>query len=897
MDSSGWAKPGGGADVSPTQHRAPTRLAIGLLASGLVLAVGTVLTTAVPRSLTPDAAAATSNLGPKIVNRHLTRGGQPFLPRGFNMIGLLAPAWCKQGQGPAAWAHFGQAELDAAEAWNANTLRFQVSQRGLADPGVAIADRDAYLAKVVQGVQLARSNGFLVIVSLQDQRNGCGPSHPLPSSMSAAAWQVLAPALMNDSGVMFELFNEPNIDTNAEGWAQWRDGGVGPTTNLGDTPVGHQALVDQVRGLGAKNVLIVDGLDTAERLAGLTPLTDPLGQLMYGVHPYYYQLGVSWWDQMYGTASATYPVIATEWSFTAESCGTKKDTLANTLLAYLRDHGIGVLGHAFDVPGTVITTDWLWTPTDCAGTQGGSGLVTKNFFAGLADPDISVGQVPTPTAMATAPDRVTLQWQVPSGPVAQYDVLRDGAVVATTTDLNYDDANLTADTSYRYQIRAANEIGETGPASDEVSVHTPATADVDAPTAPSLLPVTDLAIDHVGLSWQASTDDVGVVGYDVRRDGVSIGTTDGATRSYVDDTVIAGGSYTYTVAALDAAGNVSDSSADLDVTVPAPDTSPPTAPTGLVANWSPSSGASLAWNADSIDDTGVTGYVVERDGSAIASSTGVTYSDTAPLTPGTHTYAVRATDAAGNVSGPSLSAAVVVPAPPDTSPPTVPTKVSAVVVSPTTSRITWTGSTDNTAVTGYRVTRDGVTVGTVANTVFTDPAMPAGVAHVYRVVALDAAGNASAVSAGASVTAPAAAPNGLTGQYYDTASFSSLKLTRVDPTVNFSWGTSAPAAGMGADTFSVRWAGNVLPLSAETYTFYLQSDEGARLWVNGRLLVDDWTLHTSRERQGTIALTPTRAYSIRVDLRENTKAASVRLSWSTPTVAKSVIPTSQLLSK
>jgi hypothetical protein len=95
----------------------------------------------------------------------------------------------------------------------------------------------------------------------------------------------------------------------------------------------------------------------------------------------------------------------------------------------------------------------------------------------------------------------------------------------------------------------------------------------------------------------------------------------------------------------------------------------------------------------------------------------------------------------------------------------------------------------------------------------------------------------------------------------------------------------------------VRWTGNVIPLSAETYTFYLQSDEGARLWINGQLLVDDWTLHSLREKKATIALAPTQAYSVKVEFRDNTKSAAVRLAWSTPTIAKADVPTAQLLSK
>src|ERR1700742_2062814 len=103
---------------------APLVMALVLLA---MIAPGSLVPSPLPRL------AAAATVGLQIDDGHLTRDGSPFLPRGFNMVGLLAPAWCTSGQGPAAAAHFGQAELDAAKGWNANTLRFQVSQRGLAD--------------------------------------------------------------------------------------------------------------------------------------------------------------------------------------------------------------------------------------------------------------------------------------------------------------------------------------------------------------------------------------------------------------------------------------------------------------------------------------------------------------------------------------------------------------------------------------------------------------------------------------------------------------------------------------------------------------------------------------------------------------------------------------------
>ncbi len=136
---------------------------------------------------------------------------------------------------------------------------------------------------------------------------------------------------------------------------------------------------------------------------------------------------------------------------------------------------------------------------------------------------------------------------------------------------------------------------------------------------------------------------------------------------------------------------------------------------------------------------------------------------------------------------------------------------------------------------------------------------------------------------------------GLTGRYYDNQDFTRLKRTRTDPTINFNWGSGAPDASMGADSFSVRWQGFVVPRYTETYTFYTTNDDGARLWVNGQQLVNDWTSHAARENQGQITLTAGQKYSLKLEYFEQSSGAVARLAWSSPSQAKEVIPVSRLL--
>ncbi len=146
------------------------------------------------------------------------------------------------------------------------------------------------------------------------------------------------------------------------------------------------------------------------------------------------------------------------------------------------------------------------------------------------------------------------------------------------------------------------------------------------------------------------------------------------------------------------------------------------------------------------------------------------------LAPGTYTYSVAAVDGAGNISGPSTSATVTVPPPPltDTTAPTVPANLVTTLVG-TTISLSWDISTDNTAVTGYTVTRNGTVRGTTTDTTFIDSGLAAGT-YSYTVAAFDAAGNTSGQSNIASATVaapgpltfitPARLPDAIVGQAY-----------------------------------------------------------------------------------------------------------------------------------
>ena len=201
-------------------------------------------------------AGADAASGIAVQGNQLYVNGQLFIPHGFNVTALLNSSWCDQASKAAG--NYGPAELAAAMGtWNANTLRFQVSQPVLAGP-----DGAAYAQQIQGAVEMARSAGFIVDISMQDQSQACGPAEPLPSPETESAWATLITdtSLSSDPGIMFELFNEPQnsaVTTPAtsphqETWADWLSGGwlIEPTAAQAwqaYTPVGFQELVDYMR--------------------------------------------------------------------------------------------------------------------------------------------------------------------------------------------------------------------------------------------------------------------------------------------------------------------------------------------------------------------------------------------------------------------------------------------------------------------------------------------------------------------------------------------------------------------------------------------------------------------------------------------------------------------------
>ncbi|MBI9067497.1 MAG: M4 family metallopeptidase [Salinivirgaceae bacterium] len=175
--------------------------------------------------------------------------------------------------------------------------------------------------------------------------------------------------------------------------------------------------------------------------------------------------------------------------------------------------------------------------------------------------------------------------------------------------------------------------------------------DYEAPTAPTSLAASNITQTTVDLSWTASSDNVGVTGYDVYQGSTVLGTVTGTSANITGLT--ANTSYTFYIKAKDAAGNISSASNTLNVTTsPDVDTEAPTAPANLAASNVAQTSLSLTWSA-STDNVGVASYDVYKGGSVIANVSGTSKSVTGLTANTAYSFYVKAKDAAGNVSSAS----------------------------------------------------------------------------------------------------------------------------------------------------------------------------------------------------------------------------------------------------
>ena len=279
--------------------------------------------------------------------------------------------------------------------------------------------------------------------------------------------------------------------------------------------------------------------------------------------------------------------------------------------------------------------------------------------------------------VAVTSSSVTIGWGAASDNfgVIGYEILSDGSLAGFTATTQYAVSGLACGTMHTLGVQALDAAGNRSPAASVLMATSPC-PDSAAPSTPGQLVVTSSNETSVTLSWTASSDNVGVVGYQVYRDAAAVGST--ATGGYTVSGLARGKSYLIEVDAYDAAGNRSGKSGRVVTTKacalpPAPgpgDTAAPSVPTGLTVSSTTSSSISLGWTA-STDNVAVTAYGLYRDGVSAGSSTLTNGTFSGLVCGRSYQLAIDARDASGNRSAQAGIVASTSPCP-DTQPPSVP---------------------------------------------------------------------------------------------------------------------------------------------------------------------------------------------------------------------------------
>jgi chitodextrinase len=343
--------------------------------------------------------------------------------------------------------------------------------------------------------------------------------------------------------------------------------------------------------------------------------------------------------------------------------------------------------------------------------------------------------------------------------------------------------------------------------------------DSEAPSVPTGLTANASSATQVDLSWQASSDNIGVEGYTIYRDGAVLATVAGSTLSYTDSTVSPSTAYAYSLAAFDVAGNYSVQSSPANVTTPA---MPASLTFGVGADTYVNSnypnnnyGSATVWRVDGSPDIhaylqftlqGLAGFPVQHaylmvyansnsniginvlgvadnswdentvtystapalgnlltSSSTFKSGTWVTIDVSSYITgEGTYSFGITTPGSStlsfsSKESGANAAILEVDLAIDDTQAPSVPTGLTASASSATQVDLSWQASTDNVGVAGYTIYRDNAVLDTVSGSMlnYTDSTVTGSMTYTYNVDAFDAAGNYSAQSSPVSVTTPA----------------------------------------------------------------------------------------------------------------------------------------------
>jgi hypothetical protein len=322
-------------------------------------------------------------VGTQIVN---SRGERVWL-RGVNAASL---EWTSDGEG-----HILETVRTAIRDWKVNHVRLPLAQDRWF--GKAPEQKDegaAYRALVADVVELCSGQGCYIILDLHWSDAGAWGQqvgqHKMPDQNSLTFWSAVAGAFKNQPAVIFDLYNEPH-DVS---WDVWLDGGqvsekdrrTGKETAY--EGVGMRSLLRAVRATGARNVVIVGGLNWSYDLSGILEgrqLADPEGNgVIYANHAYPFKGDtVERWIARMEAATAVLPVIVSEFGSDPKGgAGLSGEEWVRNVLQALQSHSWPWT--AWDMHRSAapcLISDWNYTPTPHFG------VLVKQALAEPSSPD------------------------------------------------------------------------------------------------------------------------------------------------------------------------------------------------------------------------------------------------------------------------------------------------------------------------------------------------------------------------------------------------------------------------------------------------------------------------------------------------------------------------------
>ncbi len=415
----------------------------------------------------------------------------------------------------------------------------------------------------------------------------------------------------------------------------------------------------------------------------------------------------------------------------------------------------------FNVTGLSPSTSYDFTivAEDAAGNTSNTGNTVTVTTGALIDTEApsSVSDLASSNITSTS---VNLSWSASTDNVGvtNYEIFQDGTSIAnigTNTVLNL--TGLNPNTSYDFSVEASDAAGNVSAPGNVLVVTTLAAPDTEAPSAVLDLTSSNTTPTTTDLNWSPSTDNVGVVNYQIFQDGISIGNSGTATTFNVTGLTPAS-SFDFTIVAVDAAGNTS-SAGNIETvnTTSSGDTEAPSAVLDLISSNTTATTTDLSWSA-STDNVGVTNYEVFQNGISIANTgTALNFNVTGLLPNTSYDFSVIASDIAGNTSSAGNTETVVTPNEADVEVPSTVSDLASSNITTTSVDLNWTASTDNIGVTNYEVYQNGISIANTGTTTnFNVTGLSPSTMYNFMVTAADGAGNISGPGNTVSITTAAA---------------------------------------------------------------------------------------------------------------------------------------------